>query len=81
MVLRDARTGDVVPAIAGYPKIVPYTPDAGEHLVDIQPAADLLPCRWYRVEITDALKDARGESVHPYAWRFRTASSNGRACP
>ena len=80
MVLREARTGQVVPTMAGYPRIVPYNPDTGEHLVDLQPAVDLLPCRWYRVEVTDELIDASGQPVRPYSWRFRTARADGRAC-
>ena len=80
MVLREARTGAVVPTMAGYPRIVPYNPDTGEHLVDLQPAADLLPCRWYRVEVTDRLIDAAGQPVRPHSWRFRTARADGRAC-
>jgi hypothetical protein len=57
---------------AGYPKVVPYGPDAGAHSIDFQPAADLDPCTEYRVDVTDALVDADGEAVTPHAWAFRT---------
>jgi hypothetical protein len=71
--LRDLATGRLVPAAAGYPRIVPYNPEAGEHNVSFQPAADLAPCRWYQAETTRALVDARGRSVLPASWRFRTS--------
>ena len=64
-VLRVAATGLVVPPRAGYPRIVPYGPDAGEHVIAFQPAGDLVPCTWYRAEVTDTLRDARGQSVEP----------------
>jgi Bacterial Ig-like domain len=57
---------------SGYPKSVPYGPDAGEHVVDIQPAADLAPCTNYRVDITAALIDANARAVTPAHWTFRT---------
>ena len=73
--------GDPVAPMAGYPKIVPYTPDPGEHLIDFQPAADLAPCTWYRVDVTAALIDAAGEPVIPSAWEFRTGTdAAGRRC-
>lgn len=71
-----------VPLMAGYPRAVPYGPDAGEHTVDLQPAADLAPCTWYRVDVTAALLDADGEPVIPASWEFRTgADGAGRRCP
>ena len=51
------------PAKAGFPRIVPYNPEAGEHVVAFQPAADLAPCTRYRAEITTALVDADGTPV------------------
>jgi hypothetical protein len=71
--LRDTVTGALVPARSGYPRIVPYNPEAGEHMAAFQPAADLQPCRWYRVEVTRALVDARRRPVEPTSWRFRTS--------
>ncbi len=71
--LRDLTTWRLVPPAAGYPRIVPYNPEAGEHEVAFQPAADLAPCRWYQVETTRALVDSRGRSVLPASWRFRTS--------
>ena len=58
MRLRDLKSGPLVPARAGYPRIVPYNPEAGEHVVAFQPAGDLRPCTWYQVEVTRALVDA-----------------------
>ncbi|HEX5094988.1 MAG TPA: hypothetical protein VFX21_03205, partial [Acidimicrobiia bacterium] len=71
--LRDLTSGQLVPARAGYPRIVPYNPEAGEHVIAFQPAADLQPCRWYRVETTTALVDAQAQSVAPAQWQFRTS--------
>jgi hypothetical protein len=71
--LRDVATGRLVPAAAGYPRIVPYNPEAGEHVVAFQPAGDLAQCRWYQVETTRALVDSRGRAVVPASWRFRTS--------
>jgi hypothetical protein len=71
--LRDLSTWRLVPAAAGYPRIVPYNPEAGEHVVAFQPAGDLVPCRWYRAETTGALVDSRGQRVLPASWRFRTS--------
>jgi hypothetical protein len=71
--LRDLRTWRLVPPAPGYPRIVPYNPEAGEHVVAFQPAGDLAPCRWYQAETTRALVDSRGRSVLPASWRFRTS--------
>jgi hypothetical protein len=71
--VRDLRTWQLVPPAAGYPRIVPYNPEAGEHVVAFQPAGDLAPCRWYQAETTRALVDSRGRSVLPASWRFRTS--------
>jgi hypothetical protein len=76
--LRVAATGVPVPARSGFPRIVPYNPEAGEHVVAWQPAADLVPCTWYRAEITEALVDARHRPVQPYRWEFRTSGCRGR---
>lgn len=77
MTLTDTSTGDLVPIMDGYPRSVPYGPDAGEHLIDIQPAADLVECRTYRVDVTAALLDAGQQPVEPYSWTFRTAGCPG----
>jgi hypothetical protein len=71
--LRDVETGQLVAAAGGYPRIVPYNPEAGEHVIAFQPAGDLAPCRWYEVETTTALVDARQHPVTPAAWRFETS--------
>ena len=78
MRLRDVRTDTLVAPRAGYPRIVPYNPEAGEHIVSFQPAADLRSCRWYQVEVTSVLHDARGVPVTPTAWRFRTSGCVNR---
>jgi hypothetical protein len=75
------QEGDVVvPLAAGYPKVVPYGPDAGTHTIALQPAADLEPCTWYRVDVTDALLDADGDPVVPTSWTFRTGTDAGGRC-
>jgi hypothetical protein len=71
--LRDLKTGRLVAAQPGYPRIVPYNPEAGEHTIAFQPAADLRPCRWYRVETTRALVDAGQRPVQSARWQFRTS--------
>jgi hypothetical protein len=73
MRLRDVRSGVLVPARTGFPRVVPYNPEAGEHVIAFHPARDLAPCRWYQVEVTTALLDAQGHPVVPTAWRFRTS--------
>lgn len=75
MTITDVATGEVLPVKEGFPRSVPYGSDGGEHLIDVQPAADLDACTWYRVDVSvDApLLDARGEPVTPYSWEFRTA--------
>jgi hypothetical protein len=69
--------------MAGYPRSVPYGPDAGEHLIDVQPAHDLTPCTWYDVTVSAAtpLADGTGQPVTPYTWGFRTDDGAGAACP
>lgn len=65
----------------GFPRSVPYGPDAGEHLVDVQPAADLQPCTTYRVRTTAALVDAAQRPVTPATWAFRTGTgATGARC-
>ena len=71
--LRDLETGALVAPAAGFPRIVPYNPEAGEHVIAFQPAADLEPCRWYEVDTTEMLLDARLEPVTPASWRFQTS--------
>jgi len=65
----------------GYPRIVPYNPEAGEHVIGFQPADDLGPCRWYEVDTTDALIDARGQAVTPAVWRFQTSGCQRPSVP
>lgn len=74
MTVTDRSTGEPVAIKSGYPRIVPYTADPGEHLVDVQPAANLDPCRWYDIDLGVAVPmiDATGEPVTPYSWSFRT---------
>ncbi len=82
MTLTEAATGDPVALRAGYPRIVPYNPEAGEHTIDIQPDGNLDACTEYRVDVTDALIDGAGEPVVPYSWTFRTNGCPGvRARP
>ena len=61
----------------------PYNPEAGEHVVAFQPAADLAPCTRYRAEITAALRRRRRTSrSQPYSWEFtheRMSRSGQRA--
>jgi hypothetical protein len=81
MTLTERDTETAVPLMAGYPRVVPYGPDAGTHTVDLQPAADLSPCTWYRVDVTAALLDADGDAVTPTSWEFRTGTDGaGRRC-
>jgi hypothetical protein len=77
--LRVVATGALVPPRSGYPRIVPYGPEAGEHVVAFQPAGDLSPCTRYRAEITRALLDAAGQPVVPASWTFRTSGCRGGA--
>jgi hypothetical protein len=79
--LRDLETGQLVAPAPGYPRIVPYNPDAGEHVVAFQPATDLASCRWYEVDTTDALIDARGQAVTPVAWQFQTSGCQRPTMP
>lgn len=74
MTITDRQTGTAVPIKAGYPKIVPYTADPGEHLIDVQPASNLAACRWYDVAVgvTTPLMDNRGAPITPHRWSFRT---------
>jgi hypothetical protein len=71
-VLTERDSGRDIPLQAGYPRIMPYDPDNGEHLVAVQPAADLAPCTWYRASTTDRLRDGGGRAVVPARWDFRT---------
>lgn len=79
--LTDLDAGEPVALMTGYPKVVPYGPDAGTHTIALQPAEDLTPCTWYRVDVTDLLLDADGDAVTPTSWEFRTgADGDGRRC-
>ena len=80
MTLREKATGKAVPIMSGYPRAVPYGADAGEHMVDIQPAADLSPCTWYTAGVSAALKDERQQPVVPSTWSFRTGAASGGPC-
>jgi len=66
-----------VPIRAGYPRAVPYGPDAGEHTVGLQPDANLDPCTEYRVDVTEELVDAEGRPVVPMSWTFTTDGCPG----
>ncbi len=79
--LRDLETGDLVAPAGGYPRIVPYNPEAGEHVVAFQPAGDLAPCRWYEVETTETLVDSRQRPVTPTAWSFQTSGCDRATMP
>jgi hypothetical protein len=79
--LRDLETGELVAPAGSYPRIVPYNPEAGEHVIGFQPAEDLAPCRWYEVETTTALVDARQRPVTPSAWRFQTSGCGRGTLP
>jgi hypothetical protein len=65
-----------VPIREHYPRQVPYGPDSGEHVIDIQPDANLLPCTQYRVDVTSALLDLDQQPVTPYSWTFTTDGCN-----
>lgn len=81
MTITERDTAEVVPLKSGYPRVVPYGPDAGTHTIDVQPAGNLDPCTWYRVDTTSLLLDARGEAVTPFSWEFRTGlDGEGRRC-
>lgn len=71
--LRDLETGQLVATAPGYPRIVPYNPEAGEHVVAFQPLGNLEPCRWYQAETTAVLVDARQNPVTPRTWSFQTS--------
>lgn len=74
MTLTERDTSVPVATAAGYPRVVPYGADAGIHTIDVQPAADLAPCTWYRADVTSALLDADGQPVTPFSWEFRTGT-------
>jgi hypothetical protein len=84
-VLTERDSGRVVPLAAGYPRMASWFPGPGEHLVAVQPAADLAPCTWHEVASTDSLRDAQGRPVAPARWSFRTdgcpPAGNGPAPP
>ncbi len=84
MTLEERDTGDPVALASGWPRSVPYGPDAGEHVVGLEPAADLKPCTWYRASVTANLVDARNQPVAPKTWEFRTGASadpDASRCP
>ena len=66
-----------VPIRSGYPRAVPYGPDAGEHTVGLQPDGNLEPCTEYRVDVTEQLLDAEGQPVVPTSWTFTTDGCAG----
>lgn len=74
MTITRLDTGAPVPLMAGYPRSVPYNGEAGHHLIDVQPAADLPGCTWFEVAVgvTTPVLDARGVPVTPHTWQFRT---------
>lgn len=81
MTLVERDSGDAVPIRAGWPRSVPYGADAGEHMIDIQPAGNLKPCTWYRAGVTANLVDARNLPVTPMTWEFRTGTDGqGNKC-
>lgn len=75
MTLTEAGSDAPLPMLGGYPRAVPYGPDAGEHTIDLQPAGDLAPCTWYEVDVTEALIDANGDPVAPSRFSFRTGAA------
>jgi hypothetical protein len=79
--LRNLDSGTLVPPRSGYPRIVPYNPEAGEHVVAFEPSGDLQPCTWYQVEVTRELVDAQQRSVTPARSRFRTSGCVFRTGP
>ena len=82
MTLEERDTNQAVPVRSGWPRSVPYGADSGEHMIDIQPAADLKPCTWYRAGVTANLVDARNLPVTPMTWEFRTGTDGaGNRCP
>lgn len=78
MTLTDTTTEEPVPLRSGYPRQVPYGGESGEHVIDLQPDANLAPCRTYRVDVTESLVDQHEQPVAPYSWTFTTG---GAACP
>jgi hypothetical protein len=77
MTLTEVVSGDPVPIRSGYPRAVPYNPEAGEHTVGLQPEGNLEPCTEYRVDVTDDLLDAEGQPVVPTSWTFTTDGCPG----
>ena len=74
MTITAVGSGEQLPILSGFPRSVPYGGDAGQHLIDVQPATDLEACTWYEaaVGVTTPVLDARGLPVTPHTWRFRT---------
>lgn len=75
MTITDVAAGTPVALKPGFPRSVPYGGDAGQHVIDVQPAENLATCTWYRVDVgVDApLTDNRGQAIAPYSWSFRTS--------
>jgi hypothetical protein len=74
MTLTERDTGVSVAPKAGFPRVVPYGAESGEHTIAFQPAANLKPCTWYRVDVTPSLIDGDGRPVQATSWTFRTSS-------
>ena len=82
MTITERDTATPIALMAGYPRSVPYGADSGEHLIDVQPAHDLAPCTWYRVDVgaTTPVADAHGGTVAAHHWDFRTDDGSGGPC-
>lgn len=81
MTITDVATGAPVALKSGFPRSVPYGNDAGEHVIDVQPAADLDACTTYRVDVgvDSPVLDARGVAIEPYSWTFTTRCADDAA--
>lgn len=72
----DTATGEDVPQRDGYPRPGPYHASEGTHSIMAAPAVNLVPCRWYQVVVTPALRDRAGTKLPaPHKWRFQTRSA------
>jgi hypothetical protein len=81
MTLAERDTGTPIAMRSGWPRSVPYGPNAGAHTISTQPATELAPCTWYTAGVTANLVDARNQPVTPMTWDFRTgADAAGNRC-